>query len=574
MMLALVAMLAGTQVMAEDEAYAEYTSADGGTLTFYYDDLMGTRMCDERGILNGVNETPWWLYYTFEKVVFDSSFATALPKSTRSWFSSHPSLTIVGLENLNTSDVEDMSWMFSGCSGLVSIPLSTFHTDKVTTMCGMFNDCSSLTSLDLSSFNTSNVTDMQQLFMGCSNLQSIRLSKSFDTSKVTTMLSMFSGCSSLAYLNLTSFDLSSANLMNFMFDGCSSLTSIYVGDQWYIDDVEEADYMFDGCTSIVGEKGTTYDKSHKGKEYAHIDGLAGEPGYLSARPSGYAVLSIADGTLTFYNDGNMPESAYPLNIDDVPPDWQSYNGSIEKVVFDNSFATAEPVSMCFWFGDCKKLTEIEGLKNLNTSKVRFMNCMFSNCRLLTALDLSNFNTSNVTNMLMMFNGCSVLKSLNLSSFNTSNVTNMMSMFNGCSSLENLNLGSFDTGNVTDMMWMFQNCSKLGTIYVGDGWNTENVKFSYQMFFNCSLLTGEKETPYNNSHTDATYARIDEGPDSENPGYFTTAPQPTISTGIDNGLRDSVKGQRDSWYTIDGRKLSGKPSKKGVYINNGKKAIVD
>ena len=30
---------------------------------------------------------------------------------------------------------------------------------------------------------------------------------------------------------------------------------------------------------------------------------------------------------------------------------------------------------------------------------------------------------------------------------------------------------------------------------------------------------------------------------------------------------------DGWYTLGGRKLSGKPTKKGLYINNGKKVIV-
>ena len=52
------------------------------------------------------------------------------------------------------------------------------------------------------------------------------------------------------------------------------------------------------------------------------------------------------------------------------------------------------------------------------------------------------------------------------------------------------------------------------------------------------------------------------------------PDSGISTGIDNGQRSKGFGQRDGWYTIDGRKLSGKPAKKGIYINNGKKAIID
>ena len=51
------------------------------------------------------------------------------------------------------------------------------------------------------------------------------------------------------------------------------------------------------------------------------------------------------------------------------------------------------------------------------------------------------------------------------------------------------------------------------------------------------------------------------------------PDSGISTGIDNGQRSKGFGQRDGWYSIDGRKLNGKPAKKGIYINNGEKAII-
>jgi hypothetical protein len=30
---------------------------------------------------------------------------------------------------------------------------------------------------------------------------------------------------------------------------------------------------------------------------------------------------------------------------------------------------------------------------------------------------------------------------------------------------------------------------------------------------------------------------------------------------------------DEWYTLDGVKLNSKPTKQGVYINNGKKVMV-
>ena len=95
--------------------------------------------------------------------------------------------------------------------------------------------------------------------------------------------------------------------------------------------------------------------------------------------------------------------------------------------------------------------------------------------------------------------------------------------------------------------------------------------SLEMFKGCTSLKGGQGTTYNANHVDKTYAHIDGG--SSNPGYFCD-----INTGIATDLHQvtSDKSQviSDEWYTIDGRKLSGKPKKKGVYIQNGKKTILN
>ncbi len=77
--------------------------------------------------------------------------------------------TIEGLENLDTSNVVDMSNMFCDCSNLTSLDLSNFDTSNVTDMSFMFRDCRNLISLDLSSFDTSNVTDMSGMFRSLSD---------------------------------------------------------------------------------------------------------------------------------------------------------------------------------------------------------------------------------------------------------------------------------------------------------------------------------------------------------------------------------------------------------------------
>ena len=37
--------------------------------------------------------------------------------------------------------------------------------------------------------------------------------------------------------------------------------------------------------------------------------------------------------------------------------------------------------------------------------------------------------------------------------------------------------------------------------------------------------------------------------------------------------DHLTNNGDNWYTIDGRRLSGKPTRKGVYIHSGVKVVV-
>ena len=47
-----------------------------------------------------------------------------------------------------------------------------------------------------------------------------------------------------------------------------------------------------------------------------------------------------------------------------------------------------------------------------------------------------------------------------------------------------------------------------------------------MFLNCNLLKGGKQTPYNPQKVDKEYARLDNGPKSGKPGYFSEKGSPS------------------------------------------------
>ena len=227
-----------------------------------------------------------------------SSFNTGCVTDMSYMFYDCSGLTNLDLSSFNTGNVTSMSFMFSGCSNLTSLDLSSFNTGNVTSMYGVFRSCSNLTSLDLNGFVTDNVTDMGSMFEGCSNLTSLDLS-SFNTRNVTNMSTMFYNCSTLTSLDLSSFNTGSVTSMGWMFCGCSCLKFIFVGNEWTTDNVKTGTGLFSSCTMLVGGSGTKYDSNHTDYTYAHLDGGASNPGYLSDKASPFSC------TLTYMVDGEV-----------------------------------------------------------------------------------------------------------------------------------------------------------------------------------------------------------------------------------------------------------------------------
>ena len=419
-----------------------YAVFENTTLTFYYDFERNSRTGKVYELNTGSNFPAWnkdGITGIVNYVAFDPSFADARPTSTNSWFMGMQFLkSIAGMEYLKTSEVTDMGDMFLNCSSLSSIDVSHFNTEKVTFMAGLFAQCNKLKILDLSSFNTANVATMRSMFAYCQELQ-----------------------------------------------------TIYVGDGWSTASAIGSGFeMFQDCNNLVGGQGTTYDPDHTEEDYAHLDGGPDNPGYFSLNdvveiPQ---VIWCEDNTTlyfinseTMYDAGDTYDGQIVTNVwsgsavTATPDDDPDFNTTAKyyctRVVFDESFAAVRPTSCYGWFDEFEHLSVIEGIENLNTSKVTDMAFMFCDCENLTVLDLSNFNTAKVNQLFFMFYGC----------------------------------------------------YKLQTIYVGDGWILSDaaIEISENVFNSCNRLVGGKGTAYDVDHVDADYAHIDGGPD--NPGYFTEKP---------------------------------------------------
>ena len=248
----------------EAEPYA-VLSDNNTVLTFYYDNEKSARGGMYIGDVIDRTQYGWNDYReSITTVVFEASMANCTSIiSTNDWFYACTNLTtIIGIENL--------------------------RTDNVINMNGMFEACSSLTSLDLSHFNTTNVTSMGLMFSGCSNLTSLNLS-SFNTTNTTSLYAMFSYCSALTSIDLSSFNTSRVRDMREMFHWCESLRTIYVSNEWSTASLELSDYIFNLCKQLVGGQGTPWSEEHAlDGEYARIDEGPNNPGYLTdknAEPS-------------------------------------------------------------------------------------------------------------------------------------------------------------------------------------------------------------------------------------------------------------------------------------------------
>ena len=343
------------------EAYVAQ-SADQTTLTFYYDTLRATRTGTTWGIeetkKEGDDTFPAWAGTwdvgdsTTAQVVFDASFRDFRPTTTAKWFYCCEALKqIEGLEYLNTSEVKDMSGMFSDCRTLTSLDLKNFNTQNVTKMNYMFHNCWALTSLDLKNFNTKNVTDMSMMFHDCSALISLDL-KNFNTQNVTDMSEMFSRCVALTSLDLKNFNTQNVTDMSWMFHCCEALTSLDLKN-FNTQNVTNMSEMFYGCEALTSLDLKNFDTQ---------------------------------------------------NVTDMR---EMFSGCAALTSLDlKNFNTQNVTDMSVMFYGCSTLTSLD-LKNFNTQNVTDMSRMFSFCESLTTI---NSNTTwQCRESENMFAGCTKLK---------------------------------------------------------------------------------------------------------------------------------------------------------------------
>jgi surface protein len=578
-LIALMAMAMGTKAIADEMSYAYF---ENGTLRFCHDNQFSSHPEENRfRISDAYPSLPSWYSRRSEisRVIFEESFKKARPNSMKSWFVECENLSfVIGVENVNTSQVTTMESVFERCYNLQSaLDLNCWDTSKVTNMMRMFSACRSLPSLSVSEWNTSNVTDMYGMFSTCRSLTTLDVSKwdtskvldmgylfaqctfqsldvsNWNTSSVTSIEGMFYHCSGLTSLDLSGWDTSGVINMDQMFYECESLTTIYCGEKWVVSAtaLEVSYWMFDECKNLVGEKGTIWENytTRSSAKYAHVDGGSDNPGYFTM--------------IKKYDLWVAGKQVRNSNQKDVLGDGGSV--SLIKNVF----------------GKYVLILENANITNTGDTNYEF-----------TGYGRGIY--SNMSGLTIRVKGNNTIDSKGEGIYFTDN----LSISGNSDNQGKLSVkGSYGIRPAKSSTAITLDISRVeltaeGTSGAGIGASTS---FSSSSSYNCTMTVGTANTVVKAKGTSVSLGNlnslvfedglkilqptgasfngedvIDANGNIIKGSWVIIKGESGISTGV--ALPQDKAQSQDAWYTLDGRKLNGQPTKKGVYIHNGKTII--
>ena len=388
--------------------------------------------------------------------------------------------TINNIGNINTSNLQDMSRMFEGCSSLTTLDLSGWNTSKVIDMSRMFEGCSSLTTLNISGWDMSEVTNTISMFEGCSILASI----SFPESLKIISTGTFKNCTGLTSVTLYG---PSCTLGDDAFEGCNNLANIYV----YSDLVDDYQNAWSAYTNII-------------KAIPSVGGFCGTTGHESEVTWELALTSNS-GVLTISGTGAMKDAAG----EGMP--WKDYVSNITTVIIENGVTSIGEDA----FNGCSSLASV----NIPASVTSIGNGSFSGCTSLRSVTIPASVTSIGAHA---FYGCTHLLSVSvyastppaldlwafekcdkslqfyvLKDYEGAYQTNWSSHSSSITGLTGGYCGA--TGHASDVVWVLTGASPNYTLTISGTGAMQDADFahSYKM-------------PWNSYKTDITTVVINEG----------------------------------------------------------------
>ena len=410
---------------------------------------------------------------------------------------SDKSNSLLEVNYINTSNINDVTYMFSYCQSLTSVNTNNWDTSRLINIQSIFCYCEKLTSLDLSSWDTSNIKYMDRAFYCCLSLKSLDLSK-WDTSNVVDIARMFAYCSQMTKLNLSGWNVDKVANTNMTFAYCNKLDTIKIHN-CKANMISTLNWSSLFPTEIIsGKTRTIYcDEALVGKIEPPTNWVLSSEKEYNIKVAQYKFdKSIYDNLIPAFNedyinynvvdessDNNqiISRSIYSLEL----PTKISFEGQT-SLIESNYLNTSNMTSAYNLFYNCTNLTYVD-LRDSDFSKIETIERMFAYCSNLLTIDgLNDIDISNVNNMGGVFTDCSKIPELNVSNWNVSKVTNFGAIFRRCSKLTNIDVSKWNTSSGVIMSGIFTNCTGLIELDLSN-WTVANSDTVSQMFYGCSNL---------------------------------------------------------------------------------------
>ena len=183
---------------------------------------------------------------------------------------------------------------------------------------------------------------------------------------------------------------------------------------------------------------------------------------------GYPVISL-EGLFSFYDYGSIDISE--MDTSNVMTMYEMFRNSELRNINLEGLNTSHVKNMFMMFSECSKLQSVTFGDN-NVSNVETIKSMFNGCKILKSVDMQHLNFEKLSNISCLFYDCWGIKEIKLPKYKIKNLLYTYSMFRNCEKLEKLDISCLCMENVTDASYMFYNCYRLSNIKMGD-----NFRFS-------------------------------------------------------------------------------------------------
>lgn len=169
--------------VGEDVAFADYSnkiaaieSGGGESLTKEQSDIINA--WNQRTINGTSLEYLYCKYYRTSSgniVDLDLQYIDFSKVETISGMLSENSIKSIVIRNMDTSNINIMSFVFYNIQNLTELDLSDWYTPNVTSVKYMFGLCRSLETVNISNFDLTNCSSASYIFQNCSKLHTLRL---------------------------------------------------------------------------------------------------------------------------------------------------------------------------------------------------------------------------------------------------------------------------------------------------------------------------------------------------------------------------------------------------------------